>query len=59
MRTAAYVGDPHWWLGRLSTALATAPNHPKVAQDALAEYLRSPVVTPEEKAIIEKLRRTK
>lgn len=39
--------SPHFWLGRLSTALAVAPDHPKVAREALEEFVRSPLPSRE------------
>lgn len=39
--------SPHFWLGRLSTALAVAPEHPKVAREALEDFVRSPVPSRE------------
>lgn len=50
--------SPLYWLGRLSTALAVAPHQPTVAQDALKDYLRSPIPDPEEREIIQQLRRS-
>ena len=40
-------GDAHYWLGRLSAALAVAPEYPKEARKVLDEFIRSPASSQE------------
>ena len=46
--------EPHYWLGRLSWALAHSITHRDryVGEEALREFMRSPVPTPELKELL-------
>lgn len=58
MNAARYVTaladehSPHFWLGRLSTALAVAQEHPKVARETLQDFVRSPVASRDLQALL-------
>ena len=54
IRAQDLTGDAHYWLGRLSAALAVAPEYPKEARKVLDEFIRSPVPTTELKDMLRK-----
>ena len=45
--TGASEHSAHFWLGRLSAALAVAEEYPKEARKVLDEFIRSPVSSEE------------
>lgn len=45
--TGGLEHSEHYWLGRLSAALAVAPEYPKEARKVLDEFIRSPVSSQE------------
>lgn len=52
--TGANEHSAHFWLGRLSAALAVAPEYPKEARKVLDDFIRSPVPSTELKDMLRK-----